>query len=125
MSTGESVRIKDRPLRCTHCGHGRFAHRSAQLNTAFMEFFDLAWLNKTADIYVCAQCGFLHWFLDPQVEQPIRAPQLDPGDQLEEPIPAPEPDTGDELEEPTECLECHQTIPAGTAKCPSCGWSYK
>jgi hypothetical protein len=33
--------------------------------------------------------------------------------------------TEDDLTEPTECLECHKTIPAGSAICPACGWSYK
>jgi hypothetical protein len=110
MSEGEPVKIKNRPLRCKHCGKGQFVQRSAQLNTDFLEFFDLAWLNKSADVYVCTHCGFLHWFLDPQVEQKTSAEES-----------APEED----VDEPTECLACQTKIPAGLEKCPSCDWSYK
>ncbi len=105
MSEGQSVQIKDRPLQCKHCGRVHFVHRTAQLNTAFMEFLELGWLNKSADIYACTHCGFLHWFLEPDLGK--------------------EPTPEDDLEEPTECLECHQMIPADAAKCPACGWSYK
>ena len=110
MSEGASIQIKGRPLQCKHCGRAEFAHRRAQLNTAFLELLDLSWLNKSADVYACRYCGLLHWFLDPEVEQQI---------------PAQEPATADDLAEATECLECHQTIPAGTARCPACGWTYE
>ena len=38
--------------------------REAQLNTAGMTFLKLDWLNKTATIFVCEDCGRLEWFLD-------------------------------------------------------------
>jgi hypothetical protein len=109
MSECQSVQVKHRPLHCKHCGKGQFVHRTAQLNTAFFEFLDLGWLNKSADIYVCTHCGFLHWFLEPQAEQQL---------------PAEARATEDDLSEAIECLACHKSIPAGAAKCPSCGWSY-
>ncbi|MEM9594839.1 MAG: hypothetical protein AAGD06_11265 [Acidobacteriota bacterium] len=52
-------------LICKHCGHNGFAHRRAQLNTAGLTLFDLDFLNKSADVYACKRCGFLHWFLPP------------------------------------------------------------
>lgn len=124
MSEGQSVKIKERPLQCKHCGRGQFVLRTAQLNTAFLEFLDLGWLNKSADIYVCTHCGFLHWFLEPQVEQQVPADVQATQDDREQ-VVAEEPLAEDDLAEPTECLACHQRIPAGSAKCPSCGWSYK
>jgi hypothetical protein len=27
--------------------------------------------------------------------------------------------------EPTNCMECGETIPSDSSKCPSCGWSYE
>jgi hypothetical protein len=126
MSEGQSIKIGHRPLRCTHCGGGQFAHRTAQLNTSFMEFLDLSWLNKSADIYVCMQCGLLHWFLEPDVGQGQEPKtELNREEVSPEELPPEELPTEDDLTEPTECLECHKTIPAGSAKCPACGWSYQ
>jgi hypothetical protein len=78
------------------------------LNTALLEFLDLAWLNQSVDLYVCTHCGLIHWFVEPQRELPTEAPRAE-----------------DDLSEATECLACHQPIPSGMAKCPSCGWSYR
>jgi hypothetical protein len=96
-----------------------------------MEFLDLAWLNQSADIYVCTHCGFLHWFLEPQAGRanvaPIPAlPSHQPITEVgQEEIPPEEAPSQDDLSEATECLECGRTIPPGAAKCPFCGWSYK
>ncbi len=56
--------INDQPLTCTHCGGQSFDEREAQLHTAGMTFFKLDWLNKSATIFVCADCGRMEWFLD-------------------------------------------------------------
>ncbi|MCB1077884.1 MAG: DNA-binding protein [Verrucomicrobiae bacterium] len=63
------------PLRCGHCRGSFFRRRSAQLNTPGMTFFDLEWLNKSAEDFVCTKCQHLEWFLDPKVEdEPIDGP---------------------------------------------------
>ena len=31
----------------------------------------------------------------------------------------------DDVSEPAACLDCGGTVPAGTDKCSSCGWSYR
>jgi hypothetical protein len=41
----------------------QFVQGEAQLHTATLTFLNLEWLGKTADLYVCDQCGFIHWFL--------------------------------------------------------------
>lgn len=56
--------IKDKPLTCAHCGGQLFDERQAQLNTAGMTFLKLDWLNKSATVFVCINCGRLEWFLD-------------------------------------------------------------
>jgi hypothetical protein len=33
------------------------------LHGAIASFFDLEWTGPRADCYVCAQCGYIHWFL--------------------------------------------------------------
>lgn len=59
----ETITIQGKPLSCTVCGHQRFHTRKAQLNTAAASFFDFDWANKSAQCYVCEQCGHIHWFL--------------------------------------------------------------
>jgi hypothetical protein len=126
MSQAQPVSIKNRSLQCKHCGHGQFVHRNAKLNTGLMEFLDVGWMNRSADVYVCAGCGFLHWFLEPQVEE--AAPVLQNRSLAEEaqsPVPPEEPAPPDDLSEASACLSCGQRIPAGSDTCSSCGWSYK
>ena len=94
------IEVRGKQLVCTHCGGRRFARRQAQLNTALMTFFDVDWLNKSAEVFVCSACGRLEWFLNPTI--------------------SPE----DSASEPIECVSCGETIPAGQDKCPKCGWTY-
>lgn len=58
-----SVTVGDRPLLCTACGHDRYHDRNSLLNTRGGELFGVAWANKAAKNYICAQCGYIHWFL--------------------------------------------------------------
>jgi hypothetical protein len=55
--------IGDKPLHCLVCNHDRFYSRDAQLNTAGAELLGFAWANQSATCYVCAECGYIHWFL--------------------------------------------------------------
>jgi hypothetical protein len=52
-------------LTCKHCNHDRFNSRNALLNTKVLTFFETDWLANTAEVFVCARCGFLHWVLPP------------------------------------------------------------
>ena len=101
MSDTKKVKVKGVDLVCKHCGGGSFNHRMSQLNTSKLTFFNLDWLNASADVYVCDDCGFLHWFLYP------------------EDITSPD-DAGMEAT----CLECGAAIPDEVEKCTQCGWTY-
>jgi hypothetical protein len=59
----QEVKVNGKPLECLVCGTKRFQHRRAQLNTAAATFFHLDWANRSADCVVCADCGYIHWFL--------------------------------------------------------------
>ena len=59
----EQVQVAGLDLHCEICKQDRFWQRKAQLNTAVASFFDFDWANKTAQCYVCAHCGYIHWFL--------------------------------------------------------------
>lgn len=58
-----SVEIQGQPLKCLVCTHDQFNRREAQLNTSGASFFNLDWLNRSGVCYVCARCGYIHWFL--------------------------------------------------------------
>ena len=47
---------------CPHCKHDTFEEGSAQLNTAGLTFLGLDWLNKSATILACTNCGYIQWF---------------------------------------------------------------
>lgn len=61
--TAEPVTLGHTPLHCEICKKDRFYQREAQLNTAVASFFNVDWANSTATCYVCAGCGYVHWFL--------------------------------------------------------------
>ena len=64
---------------CTHCKNDVFQQGEAQLNTATASLFNLDWLNKSAKILICTQCGLIQWFgNEPQkMEQKY---EMKPGD---------------------------------------------
>lgn len=57
------VMVAGHHLRCVICQHDRFWRRKAQLHGGLASFFNLEWTGPTADCYVCAECGHVHWFL--------------------------------------------------------------
>ena len=59
----ERAEVAGIQLRCEICKHDHFFHRNAQLHGAIASFFDLEWTSPSADCYVCARCGYIHWFL--------------------------------------------------------------
>jgi hypothetical protein len=58
-----SVEIHGRELKCLVCENDAFHRREAQLNTAGASFFGFDWANASGVCYVCARCGYIHWFL--------------------------------------------------------------
>ncbi len=62
-SDPEPANVAGIQLRCEICKHDQFWHRRAQLHTAVASFFDLEWIQPSADCYVCGRCGYIHWFL--------------------------------------------------------------
>lgn len=62
-SEPETFTVVGKPLRCEICHHDKFWQRQAQLHTAVASFFDLEWIQPSANCMVCAQCGYIHWFL--------------------------------------------------------------
>ncbi len=90
------MRINGHPLKCGHCGCASFSHSRAQLNTAGMTFLNLDWLNKSADIFTCSECGHLEWFIDARITPDPGGPGRD-------------------------CGRCGYFISESVAVCPNCG----
>jgi DNA-directed RNA polymerase subunit RPC12/RpoP len=55
--------VKGRQINCPICQHHLFWHRTTLMNTVLMTFFNLDAANRSADNYVCADCGHVLWFL--------------------------------------------------------------
>lgn len=58
-----TVRIAGKPLACIVCGNHEYHERKTLLNTRGGEFLNLAWAEKKAQNYICANCGYIFWFL--------------------------------------------------------------
>jgi predicted nucleic-acid-binding Zn-ribbon protein len=59
----ETAIVDGKPLECLVCRHDRFWNREAQLHTMLATLFGLDWANQSATCVVCANCGYIHWFL--------------------------------------------------------------
>ena len=101
MKLIENVSINGNVLTCKHCGGGAFSHRTSLVNRPGMTFLGLEFLGREADVYVCYDCGFLHWFLTHSVRSKTSNVATD-----------------------ISCPECDNEIPAGEAVCSKCGWTY-
>lgn len=62
MKDPQVVALNGKELVCHHCNHDTFYVSRAQLNTAAMTFLGIDFLNRTASTFICAECGFIHWF---------------------------------------------------------------
>jgi len=88
--------VNGHPLKCGHCGGQQFRQQKAQLNTAGMTFLKLDWLNKSADTFICSDCGHIEWFVDATV-------------------------LGSSTGEGHDCARCGYFLSESVAVCPNCG----
>jgi rubredoxin len=59
----KSYEVLGHQLRCPICQHDSFTMRRSLLNTRGLTFLDLDWANRRATNFVCAQCGYILWFM--------------------------------------------------------------
>lgn len=108
MSDADRVEAAGLPLRCHHCSGERFHERAVTLDRTFlgglMNFEGL--FGHHAAVYVCARCGFAHFFFPTGDEIPAATQSRDTN------------------QEAIRCLSCSEEIPAGNAACPCCGWTW-
>lgn len=72
-----TVLIQDKELHCTHCGHNKFQKREGMLTTTWVTFFRCAFWNQSVPCYVCKNCRFIHWFLEPKEKVEIVRDPID------------------------------------------------
>jgi predicted nucleic-acid-binding Zn-ribbon protein len=72
-------------LSCQICGGLVFAQREIKMTTTAMTFFDLDWLNQSADGVTCVRCGFVHTFMG-QAHQWVPTDQVKPEDLPADPL---------------------------------------
>lgn len=57
--------VNGKYLQCLICQNDRFFRREAQLNTAVATFFNFEWANPSGTCFICSECGYIHWFVQP------------------------------------------------------------
>lgn len=62
-SEAQPVSILGHAMTCEICHHDLFYQREGKIQTTGMTFFELDWLNESANCVGCARCGYVHWFL--------------------------------------------------------------
>lgn len=82
------LRPTQRFLACQMCEGLLFAQREVKMTTGAMTFFDLDWLNKSADGVICVRCGFVHLFMG-EAHQWVRPEDVRPGDLPADPLAGP------------------------------------
>lgn len=60
--SGHCYEANGTPVTCVHCQHHQFDKSKALVNSRGMTFFDLDWLDESATVLICRQCGYIHWF---------------------------------------------------------------
>lgn len=86
------IRPSQRFLSCQVCGGLQFAGREIEMTTTGMTFFDLDWLNRSAEGVICIRCGFVHTFMG-DAHQWVDPSSVDPEDLPLDPVG----DGGEEL----------------------------
>jgi hypothetical protein len=95
----ETVTISDAPLHCQICKGDEFiVRKNILLNTIWASFLGWEFANRTATCYVCAGCGYIHWFVSSD-----KLPQQ-PSDTLQQPSDTLKSDT------PTNLLQFKKQI---------------
>lgn len=60
--TMTQFRAGETTVKCHMCDGTDFETRKVKLNTTAMSFFDLDWLNRSAQGLICQTCGYIHLY---------------------------------------------------------------
>src|SRR5688500_13970373 len=103
-------------LRCRHCDHDQFFHRTGSIDrTVWGIFHQEGYWGHQTTIYVCAKCGCAHLFMDVPGAVHLFGTARDEFAPPPPPEPVPE----------EACLSCATIIPSDATACPNCGWTWQ
>jgi hypothetical protein len=70
MHMAKAVRasLGEMSITCQVCKNDLFRERGVKLNSTGGELFNLAWADETATGLICLRCGFVHLFVNSQIE---------------------------------------------------------
>ncbi len=66
QDVAEAVEINGRTLRCQVCAHTLFRRRQGQVGANLATLFGFDSPDSSAVCFVCAGCGYVHWFIPPR-----------------------------------------------------------
>jgi len=66
LKASQEQEILGKKMECPVCGHNRFWTRETLMNTPGLTFLGVEWANRKAQNYICEQCGYVFWFMQPK-----------------------------------------------------------
>lgn len=72
-------------LSCHVCGGLQFERREVKMTTTGMTFFDMDWMNRSAEGVICIRCGYVHTFMT-IAHQWVEPAAVDPRDLPPDPL---------------------------------------
>ena len=61
--------IVETDFECISCGHTRFVHTDTEFGHGGSPFVHWPWLQEPIEVFMCARCGYMHWFGTPLEDQ--------------------------------------------------------
>lgn len=49
-------------LHCKVCSQDHFHLRKGLISNPLQSWLDMEWMGRAAHCFVCAECGYVHWF---------------------------------------------------------------
>ncbi|MGW1597529.1 hypothetical protein [Streptomyces sp. NPDC002343] len=68
MAKAVRALLGDTWITCQVCRGDLFRERGVKLNSTGMEFVKLAWADETATGLICWSCGYVHLFVNRNIE---------------------------------------------------------
>ncbi len=68
MAKAVRASLGELQITCQVCKSDLFRERGVKLNSTGGELFNLAWADETATGLICLRCGFVHLFVNRQLE---------------------------------------------------------
>ncbi|CAL9339506.1 hypothetical protein SUDANB9_00238 [Streptomyces sp. enrichment culture] len=68
MAKAVRASLGELQITCQVCKSDLFRERGVKLNSTGGELFNLAWADETATGLICLRCGYVHLFVNRQLE---------------------------------------------------------